>query len=294
MPAVLVPPELFAVSIMEKRNKMGKFDGVLICTDLDGTLFKNDKTVSLENKKAIEYFKSEGGLFTFVTGRMPRFARDVFEIVNPNAPVGCVNGAGLYDYVRNEYIWKAEIHEKVCELVRLVDENFPEIGIQVNTYDTTYFSKENEVMKHFRKVTGAENLVCGYMDVKEPIAKIVFGVITEEEMKGLGEMLKSHPLAGNFDFIRSERYLYEILPKGIGKGTSVQKLCEKLGIDINKTVAVGDYNNDISMFHAAKVAVAVANASEDAKKAADYITVSNEEHAIAKVISDLENSKYGI
>ena len=40
---------------------MGKFDGVLICTDLDGTLFREDKTVSRENLDAIEYFKSEGG-----------------------------------------------------------------------------------------------------------------------------------------------------------------------------------------------------------------------------------------
>ena len=40
---------------------MGKFDGILICTDLDGTLYRNDKTVSDENREAIKYFKSEGG-----------------------------------------------------------------------------------------------------------------------------------------------------------------------------------------------------------------------------------------
>ena len=50
---------------------MGKFDGILICTDLDGTLYRNDKTVSKENREAIEYFKNEGGYFTFITGRMP-------------------------------------------------------------------------------------------------------------------------------------------------------------------------------------------------------------------------------
>ena len=40
---------------------MGKFDGVLICTDLDSTLLKNDKTISQENLNAIEHFKNEGG-----------------------------------------------------------------------------------------------------------------------------------------------------------------------------------------------------------------------------------------
>ena len=47
---------------------MKKFEGMLMCTDLDGTLFQTDKTVSEENKEAIEYFKSEGGYFTFITG----------------------------------------------------------------------------------------------------------------------------------------------------------------------------------------------------------------------------------
>ena len=52
---------------------MGKFDGILICTDLDGTILKNDKTISNRNIEAMEYFKKEGGYFTFVTGRMPFF-----------------------------------------------------------------------------------------------------------------------------------------------------------------------------------------------------------------------------
>ena len=50
---------------------MGKFDGILICTDLDGTLINSSEKVSKENLDAIEYFKANGGLFTFVTGRLP-------------------------------------------------------------------------------------------------------------------------------------------------------------------------------------------------------------------------------
>lgn len=65
-----------------------------------------------------------------------------------------------------------------------------------------------------------------------------------------------------------------------------------MNLDPEKTVAIGDYNNDISMFKAAKVGIAVANACEEAKAAADFVTVSNEESAIARVIYDLENGKY--
>ena len=65
---------------------MGRFDGVLFCTDLDGTVLTSEKTVSKENHDAIEYFKSEGGYFTFITGRMPCTSAKICEMLNPNAP----------------------------------------------------------------------------------------------------------------------------------------------------------------------------------------------------------------
>ena len=104
--------------------------------------------------------------------------------------------------------------------------------------------------------------------------------------------MKSHPLAKEFDFIRSEKTLYEILPKGINKGTSIIKLCEHLKLDRKKTIAIGDYNNDIPMFRQAGIGIAVSNACKSALEAADFVTVSNEEHAIARVIYDLDAGKY--
>lgn len=273
---------------------MGKFDGMLICTDLDGTLLKNDKTISQENIEAIEYFKSEGGYFTFVTGRMPFFVSYVLDTIKPNAPFGCVNGAGLYDWHKGEYVWKAVMPEYVIELVKHIDDNFSDVGIQVNTFYKTYFCRENQTMKNFRKITNLENIVCHYCEVQEPIAKILFGSESEEEIQMIEKMLKSHPLANDFDFIRSEQTLYEILPKGIGKGMSIVNLCNHLNIDVGKTVAIGDYNNDISMFKAAGKGVAVSNACKETLDAADFITVSNEEHAIANVIFALESGKYNL
>lgn len=271
---------------------MGKFDGILICTDLDGTLLRNDNTISEENLKAIEFFKLEGGTFTFITGRMPFFVSNMYNAVKPNAPFGCVNGGGLYDYQKGEYVWMSVMPDNVTELIKCVDEKFPHIGIQVNTFYKTYFCKENETMKNFRKSTKLPNLVCRYNEVSEPIAKIVFGSESDEEILHIKETLMAHPLAKEFDFIRSEKTLFEILPKGVGKGTAITKLTEYLGFDINKTVAIGDYDNDISMFKTAKIGIAVSNACKAAIEAADYITVSNEEDAIAKVIYDLQNGKY--
>ena len=83
---------------------MNKFKGILFCTDLDGTLYRADKTVSKENLQAIEYFKSEGGLFTFITGRMPVIATEVYEKIHPNAPYGCGNGSCIFDGEKNKFL----------------------------------------------------------------------------------------------------------------------------------------------------------------------------------------------
>ena len=270
---------------------MGKFDGVLICTDLDGTLLGNDKRISDENLEAIARFEREGGYFTFVTGRMPFFVTDIYRTVRPNAPIGCINGGGVFDFERNTYLWKRELPRAALELVGAVEQGVEGVGIQINTFDRVYFAGENESMKNFRAVTGVPNLTCHYNDVHEPIAKVVFGDEEEARITQIRDTLLAHPRAGEFDFIRSERTLFEILPKGSGKGSVLPVLAEILGINMARTVAIGDYYNDIAMLRAAGIGVAVENARPEVKAAADHITVSNDEHAIAHVIADLESGR---
>jgi hydroxymethylpyrimidine pyrophosphatase-like HAD family hydrolase len=65
-------------------------------------------------------------------------------------------------------------------------------------------------------------------------------------------------------------------------------MSELLGLDMAKTVAVGDYENDLDMIKMAGIGYAVANACPALKAIADRITVSNDEHAIAKIIDDLD------
>ena len=107
-------------------------------------------------------------------------------------------------------------------------------------------------------------------------------------LERLAELLAAHPLAAHFDFIRSEKTIYEILPKGASKGAALPHIARAACVDMKRTVAVGDFDNDVSMLKAAGVGIAVENASEAAKRAADRITVSNEEHAIARIIRDLD------
>ena len=269
---------------------MGKFDGILICTDLDGTLLRNDKSISKENSEAIEYFKREGGKFTFITGRMYFTAKMLYEMVKPNAPVGCINGGGIYDYEKGEYLWSITLPEGVRELVDAVYQAVPSAGIQMNALDKIYFCRDNDAMRNFRRRTGTIFVVGDHKKLDVPIGKVVFGDEVENISK-IAEVLNNHPRTAEFDYIRSERTLYEILPKGSSKGNLLIKLAEILGVDMAKTVAIGDYNNDVSMIRAAGVGVAVANAVDEAKAAADIVTVSNEEHAIAKIIEMIDSGE---
>ena len=89
-----------------------------------------------------------------------------------------------------------------------------------------------------------------------------------------------------YSVVRSFRRGLEILSLENTKGAAIKKLASHLGTQL--TVAVGDYENDISMLREADVGYAVENAADEVKKNAAKITVACENSAIAKVIKDIE------
>ena len=273
---------------------MKKFEGMLFCTDLDGTLYANDKTVSKENLDAISYFKSEGGLFTFITGRVAETSMEICRTVLPNAPFGCINGGGIFDLQKDQYLWHATLPSGFLELVRAVDVALPEIAIQFDTEQNIYFYKDNSAMQYFRAVTGVENRQCSRDGVAIPMLKIVFAHDDPRQIEALANLLQNHPLSDRFDFIRSEQRLYEILPKNTSKGNVLVKLAKLLNVPIERTIAVGDYNNDVAMLKQAGLSFAVSNAVAEAKAVAKHITVSNNEHAIAAIVDGLDRGFYKI
>ena len=123
------------------------------------------------------------------------------------------------------------------------------------------------------------------------MGKILFCSDLEDELLAVKRALLESELSEKFDFIRSERTLFEILPRGVDKSLSLKGIAEHLGVDMANTVAIGDYDNDVAMLRAAGVGFAVANASPRAISAADMVTASNEEHAIAAIIHDLETDE---
>ena len=269
---------------------MKRFEGTLICSDLDGTLLRNDNSISQDDLKAIEYYKANGGLFTFISGRSHLSMSRFYDEVQPNVPVGCCDGSGIYDFKNKEFIWMALLLEEAKQLIRCVDEQLPMIGLMINTSKNSYFCKSNSTVEKVRKLSELPNTICHYEEVKEPILNVVFIEENEEFMQRLMKLLASHPKAAQYDFIRSDQCLYEMLPKGANKQNAMLKIAEYLKQDIKNTIAVGNYDNDVSMIQVAGKGYAVANACHAAKVAADCVTVSNQESVIARIIEELEKS----
>lgn len=269
---------------------MGKFDGILLCTDLDDTLLTTDKQISEENKKAIEYFKSEGGLFTFSTGRVVHGARMMLEHITPNAPMICFNGGGIYDFKHDKLLWSAELDDGAAEVVEFVDENFPGAGIEVCTEDIVYVSKVNRIVKEHLEFEKLPEEYLDYHKINEKWKKVIF-MVEEEEIPQLKELIQKSEFADKYTFIRSSPYYYELLPKGFDKGAGLMKLAEILRIDPKMTVGMGDNENDINLIRSAGVGIAVANAIPEAREAADYITVDNNSSAVSAVIHAINDGQ---
>lgn len=272
---------------------MGKFDGILLCTDLDETLLTTDKRVSKENYDAIEYFKREGGYFTFVTGRVPEGARVLLESIKPNAPVCSFNGAGIYDFEKDEMVWGLYLDKKALDILDFVISEIPETGFVVCTDSRVCFSRRNSRTDRYRQIERLAEDNTHHRDITEPIKKIVF-VAEPDIITRVRSLLLANDFGDAFDFIQSDACYYEILPVGASKGTGLLKLAQILGVSPEKTIAVGDNENDISMIKEAKIGVAVGNALDSVKAVADIVTVTNNDHAIAKIIYDIEKGELKI
>ncbi len=273
---------------MKGQKIMGKFDGMLLCTDLDDTLLTDNKQVSEKNRKAIDYFKSEGGLFTFSTGRVPMGARLILEYVVPNAPIVCFNGGGIYDFSENKMLWSRKLDSDAISAVEYVDRRLDFVGIEICTEEKIYFSKINAKVREHQVLEKLPDNDLDYHDIPEVWQKVLF-MTEEHELNTVRRTISESPFADKYTFVQSSPWYYELLPKNSTKGDGLIQLGKLCGIDRSRIIAVGDNENDLEMVKMAGVGIAVENAIPIVKNSADYVTADNNSDAIAKVIYDLEN-----
>ncbi len=262
---------------------MGKFDGILICTDLDDTLLTSDKRISAENMQAIDYFMSEGGMFTFATGRIPYGAKLMLQYIRPNVPMVCFNGAGIYDFNKDSLLWYETLDDEAVKVLEYVEEHCPYSGIEVCTEDKLYFCKMNSRVAEHKNMEHLPDNDVDYHDITEPWMKVLF-IQEAEQVDEVRSVLAKSPYADQYEFIQSSPFYYELLPKNTSKGKAALELAKLLRIAPEKVIGVGDNENDLSLVENAGIGIAVANALDCVKDVANYITVDHNSHAISAII----------
>ncbi len=251
---------------------MGKYEGLLICSDYDGTLsYKGE--VSRENLDAIRYFREQGGAFTLATGRYPTsIIRRMGEDFCRPTPVICMNGGILYDVQREQVLFCGTVPDGYQETV--LDATHWE-GVQ----DIRLFPNRDWSLIQFLPEE-REALKDAW---QQPLSKVVLHVdtkVSDEYRVRLTERLGER-----FKVERSWQTGIEIYGAAYGKGLSARMLARMLEADT--LICVGDYENDLSMIREADIGVAVENAVPELKAAADRLTASAKDHGIAQLIYSL-------
>lgn len=267
---------------------MGIFDGYLFCADCDGTMTDDQGVLQPEDAEAINYFQQEGGLFTFATGRFPKYIDKFLDMFHPNTYQVMGNGTTLYDVDHERAIFNVTM-EPPREVLQYIWDHDLSRMVYVDHYNhSRTWCGDPEIMKSpwmqgREYFTEPEDL---FSYDPEPWHKIDITFRTPEEGDRVEAILKKQ--FPKETFVRSWATGMEMLPRGAGKGPCVMELKKILGPKIHTVVCAGDYGNDVSMIQLADIGYCVANGSEEAKAAADRITCSNEEHAIRQIVRDLE------
>lgn len=240
---------------------MGIFDGVLLCSDVDGTLTCEGRMLP-ENAEAIRYFQSEGGLFTLSTGRNCDFANKSNFGIRCNTYIICVNGTVICDEDGKNIVYSKCIDGNTAE--RLID------------FATTNFELDNLYI-----MNAAEQYNYTERKIGNPCNKMV--CVAKDESEALRFMSAAEKEFGDYvELYRSWNVGVEIIPCGSGKGECVRILKELTGSKL--LICAGDYENDIKMLKQADIGYAVGNAIPEVKRIADRITVPNSQAAIREII----------
>ncbi len=259
------------------------FSKVIFMTDLDGTLLTDDKKILPQDMAAIRRFTEGGGLFTVATGRGCGMSRGIVSALGIDIPAVVFNGAAVYDFKAERFVWQCEIGSHAREYVRRLSERFPDLGIEVLHEQTIYTPFINRTELDHLSLEGLAPHPC---TIEELPQSGWLKVLLAHEPKRMDE-IEAYIRASDMQqaqWVRSAPVYFECLPEGVDKSMGFRKLIDILGAGERFSVASGDYMNDLAMIQKADLGVAVSSAQEEVKAAADLVVCDNNSGAIAEII----------
>ncbi|MEH1101000.1 Cof-type HAD-IIB family hydrolase [Micromonospora sp. CPCC 205561] len=254
----------------------------LVATDIDGTLLRDDRTLSAHTADVLARLAARGTPVVLVTGRPIRWLRMVYEQLAEPLPAICANGAVVYDPVADEVLRADPLAPQLlAEVARRLRAEVPEISFAVEIVDSRQMRHE----AHYPLRWDADHDAIRAVETPEellaaPAVKLLargaeqdpdaFVALVAGALEGLAEATHS-----------SYSGLVEISAAGVTKAAGLAWYCARLGIDARDVLAFGDMPNDVPMLAWAGRGVAVANAHHAVLEVADEVTAANSVDGVA-------------
>lgn len=258
----------------------------MIVLDLDDTLLRDDHSISEVTKQALMDAQNLGVKVVLASGRptfgMKQIAEEL-KLAEFGSYLISFNGGKIYNCRNYEELFSSTISP---ESVRSLYEISRRENVYIHTYigDAIITDTENEYTTIESEITGLPiKRVNNFPDViNEPVVKVLM-CDEPERLKGI-ELKLQEELKEEFSVMRSKPFFLEFTERDVTKGTSLQYLIQTWGIKREEVIAIGDSYNDVEMIKFAGLGVAMGNAPDDIKDLADYVTDTNMNDGVAKVV----------
>lgn len=280
----------------------------LIATDMDGTLLNAAHEISEENINAIHYAQSLGITVVIATGRAFYEASTPIAQTDLKVPYICLNGAEvrdesfnisstsnlnreLIDRITGE-LNREDIYYQIYTNIGIYTEN-PERDLEIYIDIAERAGQQADVEKikagiQKRIDNGTLKVVDNYDKIKETPGEIVMKILAfDSDLEKIDRVSAKLAESGSLAVSSSSRGNIEITHADAQKGIALTTIAEKLHIDMENVMAIGDNLNDISMLERVGYPVAMANGTEEVKAASKYVTESNENSGVGKAIMKL-------
>lgn len=263
------------VRVSKKRGRFTKMIKV-ICSDLDGTLLNDDKTLSERNVAGIKRWQKQGRLFGITSGRQLTGVRRA--LANKFVPdfIVCLNG-GRVQTVTGQVIWNRIENAAAAEVLSVMFSHADRLDKLMVTENGATASVD---LQHQAVAWG--KLADRLHDPKPIFEKISARLKDDSYSHILLDELTKLPVSPSW----SDRFFIEVAGQDVNKLNGLKQALEN-SISIDQVAAIGDYGNDLHIVKGVGYGIAVANASDQLKRAADLVTLANNDDAIAQVIHDL-------
>ncbi|AQP54080.1 haloacid dehalogenase [Vagococcus penaei] len=261
----------------------------LIAIDLDGTLLKDDKTISDRNKQALVQAKREGVKVVICTGR-PLIAiepiLDRLELRDAGDYSITFNGGAIQKNDTGEEIFSDSLSladvKETAELMTTLDLPLDVLSKDQCIHIPTATATHQSIYETLNPLLTFVHQTTASLTETQIFNKMVVGVAQSY----LDQQISNIPneFHAKFNIMKSRPNLLEILPKTVSKANGIQKLTDILGIKQSEVMALGDEENDESMIEYAGLGVVMENGNVELKKIAQYIAPSNEEDGVAVAV----------